>query len=122
MNRFGEVVSAVNERRRLGPLSRRVVKASRLQELLQYLAGSTSKGMGNQQAAPASTLQQEPGVSSTSRAFQWSRDPLVTTAPPEFLIKLAKVISNYVKLLWGEGAERGHTCQGVCSHADSFQL
>ncbi|XP_045119651.1 uncharacterized protein LOC123509425 [Portunus trituberculatus] len=96
MNRFGEVVSAVSEGRRHGPLSRRVVNASRLQELLHYLAGTTSKAMGNQQAAPASTLQQgrTPGVTSSS-GFQWSSGPQVTIAkdtPPECLIKLAKIL------------------------------
>lgn len=94
MNRFGEVVSAVNERRRRGSLSSRVVKVSRLQELLHYLAGTTSKAMGNQQPAPAATGQQERGGLTTSRGFQWSRAPQTTVqdAPPEFLIKLAKVM------------------------------
>lgn len=100
MNRFGEVVSAVSEGRRHGPLSRRVVKASRLQELLHYLAGTTSKTMGNQQATPASTLQQGRAVGVTnSSGFQWSSGPQVTIpkdTPPECLIKLTKVIHLFI--------------------------
>lgn len=92
MNRFGEVVSAVSEGRRHGPLSRRVLKASRLQELLHYLAGTSSKAMGNQQTVPASTL--PVGQAAGATRFQWSSGPQVTIAkdtPPEYVIKLAKV-------------------------------
>lgn len=107
MNHVGEVANAVGERPRHVPLSRRVAKASRLQELLHYLAGSASKVMGNQQAAPAPPVQQEQGPSlPTSKSFQWSSGPQVTNVrddPPEFLIKLAKVITSKFRVATGGG-------------------
>ncbi|KAG0711978.1 hypothetical protein GWK47_019461 [Chionoecetes opilio] len=93
MNHLGQVVNSVKERRRRDPLSRRVVKASRLHELLHYLAGHT-KPMGNTHPTPAPAPNHHP-VSPTTRGFQWSSGPQVTTAkdvPPEFLIKLAKIL------------------------------
>lgn len=101
MNHEGEVASVVDGRaRRHVPLSRRVVKASRLHELLHYLAGGASRVMGNQQApAPAPTASRERRASLPNiRSFQWSCGPQATilrdSPPPEFLMKLAKVITS----------------------------
>lgn len=114
MNHAGEVASAVDERPRHVPLSRRVAKASRLQELLHYLAGSASKVMGNQQPAPTPPVQQERRPSlPTSRSFQWSSAPQVTNVgddPPEFLIKLAKVITSKFR-----GVAGGGICACACA-------
>lgn len=102
MNHAGEVASVVDGgARKHVPLSRRVVKASRLHELLHYLAGGASRVMGNQQAAatPAPTARQERRASLPNiRSFQWSCGPQATilrdSPPPEFLMKLAKVITS----------------------------
>lgn len=100
MNHAGEVASG--GARRPVPLSRRVVKASRLHELLHYLAGGASRVMGNQQAAgapgPTARRQERRASLPCIKSFQWSCGPQATILrdgpPPEYLMKLAKVITS----------------------------
>lgn len=100
MNHAGEVASG--GARKPVPLSRRVVKASRLHELLHYLAGGASRVMGNQQAAgapgPTARRQERRASLPCIKSFQWSCGPQATILrdgpPPEYLMKLAKVITS----------------------------
>lgn len=114
MNHAGEVASAVDGRPRHVPLSRRVLKVSRLQELLHYLAGSASRVMGNQQAGPSPPPRQDRRASLPNiKSFHWSIGPQVTDVrddPPEFLIKLAKVITSKFR-----GEVGGDICACVCA-------
>lgn len=126
MNHAGEVASVVDgEARRHVPLSRRVVKASRLHELLHYLAGGASRVMGNQQApAPAPTASKERRPSLPSiRSFQWSCGPQTTilrdSPPPEFLMKLAKILT--AKSLAEDNVDGITKCvfiKYVCKHSE----
>lgn len=92
MSCFNEILFSVSRRRRDAPLSRMVVKVACLQDLLQHLSGNTTK--------PANTMGNHPSDlqnGSSRKGLQWPNGPRNAYGdPPEFLVKLAKVIGRFV--------------------------
>ncbi|KAG7172107.1 uncharacterized protein LOC121862450 [Homarus americanus] len=89
MNCFSEVLGSVRRRRRDAPLSGTVIKVACLQDLLQHLAGNTTKPL-NTMGNAASEIE---NGSSPKKSLQWSSGCRPNyDEPPEFLVKLAKIL------------------------------